>query len=90
MICKDEDVCYDCFLRRKGKDCGYEPYGDGPDIDGEYSLGCEGHVGETDINNSYFNDCLSDYHGIGDPIPWDLLYPIMLWSGMNWLEAALS
>ena len=60
MICKDEEVCTDCFQRRKKRDCAYEPSGFGPDIDGEYGVFCLGHVGETNLNDAYFNDCLTD------------------------------
>jgi hypothetical protein len=40
MICKDDDVCPSCLLRRKRHDCGHEPFGWGPDMDGEYGIGC--------------------------------------------------
>ena len=86
-ICKDEDVCCDCILRRKSKDCGHEPFGWGPDMDGELGIGCEGCVTHYIINQSYFNDGLEEYGGIGEIIPWSLLYPIKIWYGMNWLFA---
>jgi len=86
MICKEEDMCCSCFLRRKRCDCGHEPFGWGPDMDGEYGVGCDGHIGNTDLTTSRITDALMDYHGIGDPIPWDLLFPILIWSGMNWID----
>lgn len=86
MICKDDDVCSSCFLRRKHHDCGHEPFGWGPDMDGEFGGECGGRVSESDLINSRLNDVLTDYHGIGDPFPWGMLYPILIWSGMNWLD----
>ena len=90
MICKDDEICTDCFLRRERKDCGHEPVGYGPDIDNEYSVGCDGAVTQITLSDSYLMDSLWDYNGIGDPIPWDLLYPIFVWSGFNWLENSLN
>lgn len=85
MICKDDDVCSSCFRRRK-KTCRYEPFGWGPDQDGEYGVGCDGLVAVTSITDSRLNDVLGDYHGIGDPIPWNIYYPAMIWHGLNWLR----
>jgi hypothetical protein len=84
MICKG-DICESCIRRRKRNDCGFEPEGWGPDRDGEYSVGCNGELSETIISDSAFYDALEDYHGIGDPIPWSILYPLLIWYGMNWL-----
>jgi hypothetical protein len=86
MICKDDEVCLSCFRRRKKKDCGCEPKGWGPDLDGEFSIGCAGQVSHNTIIDANLNDVLMDYHGIGDPIPLDLLFPILIWSGFNWLN----
>jgi len=86
MICKDDDVCPSCLLRRKKKDCGYEPYGWGPDQDGEYGIGCPGQISKVMIAGENLNDSLAYYHGIGEPIPMDLLFPIFVWSGFNWLN----
>jgi hypothetical protein len=85
MICKDEDVCPCCILRRR-KDCGHEPCGAGPDADGEYAVFCLYRVSGVEINDSYFSDVISGYHGIGDLVPWDLLYPLKIWYGFNWLN----
>lgn len=86
MNCKDEDICSSCFLRRKRYDCGQDPFSCGPDMEGEYTIDCIGYVGRTTITTSRMNDCLEDYHGIGDPIPYDLMFPILIWSGFNWLN----
>lgn len=90
MNCKDEDVCPSCFLRRKKKGCGYEPVGYGPDMDGEYDICCEGMVSHCSITDANLMDSLLYYCGIGDPIPKDLLFPILIWSGFNWLNDLFS
>jgi hypothetical protein len=89
VICKDDDVCPSCLLRRR-KECGYEPFGFGPDMDGEYGVGCSGMINQVTINDAYFMDGLEEYHGIGEVIPWSFLYPIMIWAGMNWLEDSIA
>lgn len=55
------------------------------DREWEYGMDCGGQVSEFVISNECFNDVLSDYHGIGDPIPWNIWYPLMIWHGMNLL-----
>lgn len=85
MICKDEGVCPDCILRRRSKDCGYEPACHGPDGDGEYCIWCFGQVSHAIINDSYFSEAMDDYYGIGEIVPWDLLFPLKIWYGINWL-----
>lgn len=86
MICKDDEVCCSCFRRRKKRDCGHEPFGWGPDMDGEFGIGCDGHIDHCDVTRANLDDSLGYYYGIGDPIPIALLFPLQIWLGFNWLN----
>ena len=89
MICKDEDTCTHCIRRRK-KECGYEPIGFGPDCDGEFGVACDGMLTQNTLMDAYLDDSLQDYHGIGDPIRWDLLYPVYIWSAFNLMDHTID
>ena len=79
---KDEDICVMCFRRRQKRDCQYTPYGF-HSYDGEWEICCKGLVSISEIQNSQLDDCLWDYHGVGDPPPWKEVYAELIYYGIN-------